>query len=83
MPESKISEEDFTKLGAELEALLARYHPHVQGAAIAGMLTNWLGRTPPEQRQQIFQKLLNSVSASIESLKTLAKEHENTSRQPH
>ena len=79
----KISEEDFTKLATELAAILGRYHPHVQGAAIAAMLTNWLGRTPPEQREQAFQRLLKSVSASIEDLKTLAKEHERASGRSH
>ena len=78
-----ISEEDFNKLATELAAILGRYHPHVQGAAIAAMLTNWMGRTPPEQREQAFQRLLKSVSASIEDMKTLAKKHEHTSRQSH
>ena len=76
MPEMKISEEEFTKLATELAAILGRYHPHVQGAVIAAMLTNWLGRTPPEQRKQQFQRLLNSVSASIEDVMTLAKQHD-------
>jgi hypothetical protein len=79
----KISEEEFNKLATELAAILGRYHPHVQGAAIAAMLTNWLGRTPPEQREQAFQKLITTVFASIESLNTLAKEHEHTSGRSH
>ena len=83
MPEPKISEQEFTKLATELEALLGRYHPYVQGAAITGMLTNWLGRMPPAQRQQTFQKLLKSVSASIEDLKALGKEHEGGSGRSH
>jgi hypothetical protein len=77
------SEEEFAKLAAELEAVLARHHPYTRGAAIAGMLTNWLGALPPEQRQPAFQKLLKSVSASIEDLKNLATEHEHASRQSH
>jgi hypothetical protein len=47
------------------------------------MLTNWLGRTPPEQRKQAFRKLLKSVFASIDGLQSLAEESERTSRQSH
>lgn len=85
MPESMQppSEEAFVKLATELAALLATHHPHVQGAAIAAMLTNWLGRTPSEQREQAFRKLLKSVFASIEGLEALAKEHESASRKSH
>jgi hypothetical protein len=85
MPESmqQPSEEDFTKLATELAALLARHHPDVQGAAIASMIANWLGARPPELREQAFQKLTKTVFASIEALKTLAKEHEHASRKSH
>ena len=85
MPEMtpKISEEDFGKLATELAAILGRYHPHVQGAAISAMLANWLGRIQPDQREQMFQKLLKSVSTSIEDMKNLGKEHEHTSRKSH
>jgi hypothetical protein len=81
MPE--ISEKDFEKLATELAARLAVHHPDVQGAAIAAMITNWLGARPPSLREQAFQKLIKSVFASIEGLKTLAKEHEQASRQSH
>jgi hypothetical protein len=77
------SEEAFTKLATDLAALLAGHHPHVQGAAIAAMIANWLGAHPPEQREQAFQKLIKTVLASIEDLKALAKEHENASRRSH
>ena len=85
MPEAipKISEAEFTKLATELAAILGRYHPHVQGAAIAAMLTNWLGLVQPEQREQAFQRLLKSVSASIADMKKLAKEHEHASGRSH
>ena len=79
----KISGEDFTKLANELAAILGRYHPQVQGAAISAMLANWLGRVQPDQREQAFQRLLKSVSASIEDMKALGKEHANTSRKSH
>lgn len=77
------SEEAFAKLATELAALLAAHHPNVQGAAIASMIANWLGSVRPEQREQAFQKLIKTVLASIEDLKTLAKEHESASRQSH
>jgi hypothetical protein len=77
------SEEAFTKLATELAALLAGHHPDVQGAAIASMIANWLGRVPPELREQAFQKLTKTVFASIEALKTLANKQEHPSRQSH
>jgi len=85
MPEStqQPSAEEFEKLATELAERLAVHHPNVQGALIAAMLTNWLGRVPPDRREQAFRKLLKSVFASIEGLKTLAKEHENASRKSH
>lgn len=85
MPESNQQprEEDFAKLATELAALLAGHHPDVQGAAIVSMIANWLGRTPPERREQAFQKMIKTVLASIEELNALAKESEHKSRRSH
>ncbi len=82
-PTQQPSEEDFVKLATELAALLAGHHPNVQGAAIASMIANWLGARPPELREQAFQTLIKTVFASIEGLRTLAKEHEHASHQSH